>query len=421
MNIHRLENNAFMEEKQGWERPGFFLRKRSDVSHYDWYGSYNFLRCHSSTYEKYLNGNLKYQFSDHYDIIRNEALTCRKHAVVFNMSYFGKMYLTGPDAEKAAEWLFTSSIKNKENKIIYTCALNDEGGVEADLTFCKIKSFSKNFNENQTKGNCIYIVCGGASANYTYHFLDSEIKKKNFKAFLHNVTEDIGILSIQGPKSLSILQKIVDADISDSCFPKNTWIFGNIKTRTRKLKIKILRVSFVGELGFELHIPQSYCSEIYKYLMRIGKQFGLKNAGYRALYSLSSEKGYHLWGFDLRPDDTPVEANLAFTCKREIPYRGKKVVDEQRKTGVKKKLIYLTLDEHIPLWGLEGVYRNGNPIGFLRRGEYAYTLGKSIGQLYLERRDGLKIDDEYINAGHYEIDSMGRFLEATCHLKSPLN
>lgn len=155
--------------------------------------------------------------------------------------------------------------------------------------------------------------------------------------------------------------------------------------------------------------------------MSAGGSFGLRNGGYRSLYSLSSEKGYHLWGFDLRTDDSPVEANLGFTCRSKGEYKGKHMVDQQKKNGVHKRLVFFTLNEQIPLWGLEAVYRNGELVGHLRRGDYGFTLQAPIGQSYIKRLDNKPVDAEYIKSGKYQIEIMGELHDAKCHLRSPFD
>lgn len=177
----------------------------------------------------------------------------------------------------------------------------------------------------------------------------------------------------------------------------------------------------MGELGYELHVPRSYCPEVYNTLMIAGGNDNLRNAGYRSLYSLSSEKGYHLWGFDLRSDDTPIEANLGFTCRKEGDYKGKRIVDQQRQEGIRKKLAFFTVEAQVPIWGLETVYRNGQIVGHIRRGEYGYTLQRPIGQAYIRRPDGNVVDDKFLKSGDYEIEIMGKMHKATCHLRSPFD
>lgn len=282
------------------------------------------------------------------------------------------------------------------------------------MTISKLSQGSGQVHNPRFEGHGYYIVAGGASAYYTYSTILSEIRKKGFNARVRDVTADMGVISIQGPKSRDILQKIIDIELTNETVAPNTNHLVNVKG-SKSYSARLLRVSFVGELGYELHVPKEYCSDVYKLLMEEGKADGLRNAGYRALYSLSSEKGYHLWSFDLRPDDTPVEAGLGFTCRKVGEYKGKSVIERQKLQGVNRRLVYLTMNEQIPLYGLEGVYRDGKPVAFLRRGEYAYFLGKPLGQAYV------KGDLSEIQNGKYQIDVKGKFYDAECHLRSPFD
>lgn len=128
--------------------------------------------------------------------------------------------------------------------------------------------------------------------------------------------------------------------------------------------------------------------------------------------------GYHLWGTDLRSDDSPVEANLGALCKRNGEYLGREPVEKELSEGVHKKLVYLTLDDFVPIWGLEGVYRDGEPVGYLRRAEFGYAINKFIGKAYIERADGGVVSNEYLARGKYEIDVLGTRYPATVFLKS---
>lgn len=121
---------------------------------------------------------------------------------------------------------------------------------------------------------------------------------------------------------------------------------------------------------------------------------------------------------DLRSDDTPIEANLGTFCKRNEKYLGHLTVEKQLKNGVYKKLVYLTLDDFVPIWGLEGVYRNGEAVGYLRRAEFGYAINKFIGKAYITRRDEGIVTDDYLTQGKYEIDVLGKRYPATIHLKS---
>lgn len=312
--------------------------------------------------------------------------------------------------------------------MVYTCALNNAGGVEADVTISRLTSGTGEPHNPQFEGQGYYIVAGGASAYYTYRILSEEIRQQGVQARVRDVTADIGIISLQGPTSREILQNIVTCDLTDEQLPPNCTLLTKCKcfdSQYSKIEynVRLLRVSFVGELGYELHVPREYCAQVYKTLMKVGGKYNLRNAGYRALYALSSEKGYHLWSFDLRPDDTPVEAGLEFTCRKtsKTTYKGQQSIQQQQANGIRKRLVYLTLDDQVPIWGLEGVYRNGEAVGFLRRAEYAYYLRKPFAQAYIQRLDGQMVDVDYIQSGNYEIDILGERYKAECHLRSPFD
>ncbi|KAG5682277.1 hypothetical protein PVAND_011640 [Polypedilum vanderplanki] len=424
--FHKILVNygAVMEEKSGFERPGYYIHDGiAPVQKYDYYGYYGREKNKNTCYAEKLAGDYKFEFSDHHDLISEEAHSCRENAVVFNLSYFCKVFITGSQAEEAAKWIFTADLNKPFNKTIYTCALNNRGGVEIDLTVTGIESGVGELHDPIFKGRGYYAVCGGASSYHSIAHMQEAIREKGFRAKLCDVTHELGILSLQGPKSRDILSLITDYDLSNENMPPNSAAIMKIKgLKGEVFNVRVLRVSFVGELGFELHIPKESCAHVYNILMHAGGSFNLKNAGYRSLYSLSSEKGYHLWGFDLRSDDTPIEANLGFVCRKDaVSYKGKEVILEQQRNGTQKRLVYLTLKEKIPLWGLEAVYRNNKIVGHLRRGEFAYILDCSLGQCYIKRTDSKAIDIDYIMSGKYQIEVMGKLYDADIHLRSPFD
>ncbi|XP_046739990.1 sarcosine dehydrogenase, mitochondrial isoform X1 [Diprion similis] len=413
-----LKEGAVMEERQGWERPGWFLSEGTvQIPPYDYYGSYGSPKNENDKYSKLLQQDYTFNFPEHHRIIRDEALACRNNAVLFNLSYFGKFYLCGPEAEKAVDYLFTANTNREVNKTTYTCMLNKHGGVEADCTVTCIEGGTGTVVDPILKGKGFLIVAGGMSGYQTWVHMNQVVKKKGFEVTLHDATKQIGVLAIQGKKSRKILESIVDEDISDTAFPFSTSKLLKIKGNS----VRVIRLSFVGELGFELHIPLPVCTEVYHAVMEAGKAYKMKLAGYRALYSLSSEKGYHLWHSDLRMDDNPIEAGLGFVCRKSGDYLGKRKIDYVRKNGVKRKMAYFLIDEQIPLWGLEAIYRNGRNVGYLRRGEYAFALENSIGQGYVTHPEGENVTKHYLESGNYEIEIMGYKYPAKLHIHSPFD
>ena len=169
--------------------------------------------------------------------------------------------------------------------------------------------------------------------------------------------------------------------------------------------MRSLRITYVGELGFELHLPVEYATAVYDLLMDRGKAHGLVNAGYRAIESLRLEKGYRAWASDIGPDHTPVEAGLGWAVKMKsgIAFRGREAIASQQKNGVKKCLAAFTVDDpSVVLLGRETIYRDGKRVGWLTSGGYGYTIGKSIGYGYVRNPDG--VDADYVLSGSYELE-----------------
>ncbi|XP_014477949.1 PREDICTED: sarcosine dehydrogenase, mitochondrial isoform X2 [Dinoponera quadriceps] len=419
--FHKLlvKEGAVMEERQGWERPGWFLpdNKTAAVLPYDYDGYYDTPKNTKHVYADILKTERTFDFPPHDDIIREEALSSRNNVALFNMSYFGKYYLCGPDASEAANYIFTSQMDRKINRTVYTCMLNRGGGVEGDCTVTGLESGMGGIVDPIFKGKGFYIVSGGMSSYHTRTHINKVIREKGFSVSLHDVTEQIGVLSVQGPNSRQVLRMLVEDDLSNESFPFSTSKLARIDDEL----VHMFRLSFVGELGFELHVPRSSCEKVYRALVECGKKYDMKLAGFRALYSLSCEKGYHLWSADLRPTDNPIEADLGFTCRSNGEYLGKVSVEQYRKNGIKRRLVHLHIDDNIPLWGMESVYRNNQLVGYLRRAERGYTFKSNIGQAYITAPNGQNITKEFLETGTYHIEVMRKKYPAKMYLHSPFD
>ncbi|TRY74135.1 hypothetical protein DNTS_026682 [Danionella cerebrum] len=351
--------------------------KKDTVLDYDYYGAYDVPKNTVYPYSEILGKEYTFDFPPHHDVIRDECLTCRNAVAVFNMSYFGKFYLIGSDAKKAADWLFTADVNKAPGSTVYTCMLNQRGGVESDLT------------------------------------------DQGFQCSLVDHTEDMGMISIQGPKSRELLQQVMDADLSNEAFPFSTHKIVDVAGH----KVRAMRLSFVGEMGWELHIPKESCLPVYNAVMAAGAKHGIRNAGYRAIDSLSIEKGYRHWHADLRPDDTPLEAGLAFTCKLKssVPFLGRTALEAQKSKGLHRRIVCFTVDEKVPMFGLEAIFRDGVPVGHLRRSEFGFAIDKTIGYGYIRNPDGGVVSPDFVRSGEFTLERMGVTYKATAHLKSPFD
>ncbi|XP_072936264.1 sarcosine dehydrogenase, mitochondrial [Epargyreus clarus] len=418
-----VDNGAVMQARAGWERPAFYMPgERIRVQQYDWGGTHDYPRNLDQRYEDILKGEYTFGFSKHHELIGQEALNCRKRAALFNMSYYGKFYLTGPDARRCAELALTADLSKNDDRVVYSLLLNEKGGVEADVTVSILDGGSGQLHEPIFKGRGYYVVTSGFSANHTLAHLRRIIQTYKLRATITDVTKHMCIMSIQGPDSQRILQRYTNAGLSNDAFPVNTHRSIRVSKapyspENKTYTCRALRVSWSGELGWELHVPSSHAVQVYSAL---NSAKGLANAGWRALTSLSAEKGYHLWNADLRTDDNPVEANLSFACRKDGEYIGNESVTKARKNGVTKKYAYFTLDDKVALFGQEAIFRNGEPVGYLRRGDYAFFLDKPIGIGYISNK-GSEVTKAYLNDGNYEIEVMGKKYKANLHLKSPFD
>jgi 4-methylaminobutanoate oxidase (formaldehyde-forming) len=179
-----------------------------------------------------------------------------------------------------------------------------------------------------------------------------------------------------------------------------------------------LRVTYVGELGWELHMPIAAIGEVFDALMAAGRAHGIAPTGYRALESLRLEKAYRAWGSDITPNDTPYQAGLGWAVKLKtaIPFLGREACERAANSKLAKKLACFTTDDpEIVLLSRETILRNGEFAGYLTSGGYGYTVGKPVGLGYVRNAEG--VDDDYIRAGDYELVVASEKVKAKVHLE----
>ena len=203
--------------------------------------------------------------------------------------------------------------------------------------------------------------------------------------------------------------------IDNSAFPFATWR----RLRVAGAPVMALRVTYVGELGWELHVPVEFALTVYEALMEAGQPHGLVNAGYRAIELLRLEKGYRAWGADIGPDHSPLMAGLGWAVKlrRNIPFLGREALVEQQQRPLSRLLAGFTADPEMVLLGRETIYRDGERVGWLSSGGYGYTLGRSIGYGYV--RDPAGVDRSHVLAGRYELEVAGERVPAEVFLDPP--
>lgn len=416
-----LARGCVFQERHGWERPGWFNPGgAAPVLAYDYYGAYGHQAHRDYAYNGLLGAEYTFDFPPHHEVIRRECLACRGAAAVFDMSYFGKFYLVGADAKQAADWLFSADVSRPPGATVYTCMLNARGGTESDLTVSRLApgppapGLAPAF-----EGDGFYLAVGGAVAQHNWSHITSVLQDRQFRCQLIDSSEELGMISVQGPASRAILQEVLEADLSNEAFPFST----HQLVRAAGHLVRAMRLSFVGELGWELHIPRPACVPVYRAVMAAGAKHGLVNAGYRAIDSLSIEKGYRHWHADLRPDDSPLEAGLAFTCKLKsgVDFLGREALQRQREAGLRRRLVCFTVDEKVPMFGLEAIWRDGQVVGHVRRADFGFAIDKTVAYGYIRDPSGGPVSPDFVKSGDFSLERMGEVYPARAHLKSPFD
>ncbi len=370
---------AVFGEKLGWERPNWFAEAGEEPR--DIY-----------TFER----------PNWHGPVGREHMAAREAAALFDQTSFAKFILKGPDAEAALQWIAANRMDRPVGSVIYTQMLNDRGGIECDLTCVRLAADE------------YYIVTGTGFATHDFDWIARNIPE-GMNAQLVDVTSANAVLSLFGPRARNILAACTRADVSNATHPF---------AKARRIGIAgcpvlAMRITYVGELGWELHLPVEYAQTVYDALQAAGAEYGLRNAGYRAIETLRLEKGYRAWGSDIGPDHTPMEAGLgwAVKLKTDVAFRGREAVATQREVGVKKILATFTTAPGVILSGRETILRDGERCGWLSSGGYGHFLGRSIGMGYV-RSDSV-IDRDYILSGTYQLEVATELVDAEVTL-SPL-
>ena len=382
--LHHLlaQQKACFGSKNGWERPNWFATGEvKPVAEYS-FGRQNWFECHG-----------------------REHRGCRENVAIFDQSGFSKYLLKGADALTVLQRLCGADVDVPAGKAVYTGMFNARGTFESDITVIRLSADE------------FYLISGTSQT-----FRDPDWIRRNSqageRADLTDVTEAYSVIGVMGPKSRALLSCVTETDLSNQAFP-----FGSAQTMEIGMAtVRAVRITYVGELGWELHIPASQAVLVYELLMKAGRDLGVVNAGHYAINSLRLEKGYRAWGADISPDDTAMEAGLGFAIgwKKAAPFLGKGALLEQKHSGLKRLLVTFVLDDPGPvLWGSEPIYRNGQAVGYTTSGSYGHALGAAVGMGYVKCQDG--VSPEFIREGRYEINVSGKRFPAAPHLKAPFD
>jgi glycine cleavage system T protein len=362
----------------GWERANWFATDGVEPRYAYTYGRQNWFPCAAA-----------------------EHRAVREAVGLFDQSSLAKLLLQGPDAAEALQRLCAGDVDVPPGRIVYTQMLNPRGGIECDLTVTRLAD------------DTYLIVTIAAAATHDADWIRRGLGEA--RATLTDVTSALTVLGVMGPRSRTLLGRLTDAELSSSAFPFGT---------TREIElgyatVRATRITYVGELGWELYVPTELAATVYEDVVAAGADLGLLHAGYHAMDSLRMEKGYRSWGHDLGGDDTPLEAGLGFAVALGKPgFVGREALLRQREKPLGRRLVMFTLDDPEPLLlGDEPIWRDGVLVGRITSGAYGHTLGRSVGMGYVTHPDG--VDAAFLRAGRWELEiALDRF-PATASLEPP--
>ena len=318
-----------------------------------------------------------------------EHRSVREAVGVFDLSSFGKFVVEGPDAESALNQVCANDVAVPVGRIVYTQWLNDGGTIEADLTVTR---------EAQDR---FLVVTAAATQVRDFAWLRDHLPS-DADCHASDVTSGMAVLSVMGPRSRELLAALTLDDLSNDSFPFGTSRLVDLGYA----RVRASRITYVGELGWELYIPTEFAAGVFDTVLARGGDVGLRPAGYHALNSLRMEKGYRHWGHDISPDDTPLEAGLGFAVAwdKADGFIGREALLRAREVGPRRRLVqFLLRDGDRMLYHNEPIWRDGQLVGRITSGMFGHSVGASLGMGYVTNPHG-RVDSDFVLSGDYQVE-----------------
>ena len=364
----------------GWERPNWFAPNGRDVDD-------------PPTYKR----------PGWFDAVAEEHRAARETVALFERTPMAKILVEGPDAEQLLQTVCANDLSGPDGRLIYTAMLNSNGGFESDLTVTRLA------------GDRFLVITGANEGVRDYDHITRLAGDR--KVSITDVTSAYAGLALTGPDARELLSRIAENDLSDEAFPylsaQEVWIGPG--------HAWALRVSYAGELGWELFIPTESAAAVYDAMVAEGEDLGLAHAGAYASNTLRMEKGFRAWGHDITPVETPLEAGLGFAVRfdKQVPFVGRDALLRQRDDGVRKRMVVFTMDEteHWPIVR-EPVRREGEVVGHLTSSGYGYSIGKMVSMGFV-RNGGEPVEADFVNTGAWDIEIAGERVPAQASLAAP--
>ena len=332
---------------------------------------------------------------------QQEHQAAREGVILMDMSFMSKFLVEGRDAGRILNWISANNVDGAPNTITYTQWLDAGGGLQADLTVTKLDD------------ERYWVV----SSDNTYRHVHTWMKRAigDDHAFIADMTSAYAQINIQGPRSRELMQRVTSADLANDAFPFR---------HAREIdigfaRVLCIRITYLGELGYELYIPTESALHVYDQLVAAGEHVGLVHAGLKTLASCRMEKGYRDYGHDIDNTDSVLEAGLGFAVDLKKPngFLGKEAVVAQKAKGpLTRRLLQILVKDPEPLlFHAEPVYRDGVAVGYVRAASYGHTLGGAVGLAMIDAKQPL--DQTWIDAGTWEVDIAGTKYPALASLR----
>jgi glycine cleavage system aminomethyltransferase T/glycine/D-amino acid oxidase-like deaminating enzyme len=329
-----------------------------------------------------------------------EHEACRNGVILMDMSFMCKFMVQGRDAGRCLDRISANSVNGQTGMITYTQWLNEGGKLEADLTVTKLAD------------DKFFVVVTDTQLRHAETWMKRNIPD-DAHAFVTDVTSGYGQLNIQGPRSRELLQTLTTADLSNEAFPFRTAREIDIGYA----RVLCVRITYLGELGYELYIPSEQATHVYDQILKAGSDFGLRHAGLKALASLRMEKGYRDYGHDIDNTDNAFETGLGFAVDlKKADFIGREEALKQKASPLTRRMVQVFVQDPEPLlYHAEIVRRNGKAVGYIRAGSYGHTLGGAVGLAMIEA--GEPINLAYLNDAKWEVEISGKCYPAITSLK----
>ncbi len=331
-----------------------------------------------------------------------EHAAAREAVIVMDMSFMAKFLVQGRDAGKVLNWISGGNVDGDKGRVTYTQWLNEDGKLEADLTVTKLDD------------ERIIVVASDTAHRHVETWMRRHIPE-DAHAFVTDVTSAYAQINVQGPRSRELMQALTTTDMSNEAFA-----FRDAREiEIGFAKVLCLRITYLGELGYELYVPTEQAVHVYDRIVDVGARFGLRHAGLKALASLRMEKGYRDYGHDIDNTDSVLEAGLGFALDLNKPegFLGKDAVLRKKAEGpLKKRLVQVLLSDPEPLmFHAEVVLRDGRSVGYVRAASYGFSLGGAVGLAMVEADE--PIEQAWLDRGTWEVEIAGKRYPAKLSLR----